>query len=90
MRIGILGSSLMGGKLGPIFAPAGHEVIFSYARSRAKLEELAHDAQGNARAGTPAEAAREADASFLRCTWSRVDDLLNQAGNSAPPNSFIH
>jgi predicted dinucleotide-binding enzyme len=29
MRIGILGSGLMGGKLGTIFARAGHEVVFS-------------------------------------------------------------
>ena len=33
MRIGILGSGLMGAKLGTIFARAGHEVVFSYARS---------------------------------------------------------
>jgi pyruvate/2-oxoglutarate dehydrogenase complex dihydrolipoamide dehydrogenase (E3) component len=33
MRVGILGSGLMGGKLGTIFARAGHEVVFSYARS---------------------------------------------------------
>ena len=30
MRVGILGSGLMGGKLGTIFARAGHEVVFSY------------------------------------------------------------
>jgi predicted dinucleotide-binding enzyme len=39
MRIGILGSGLMGGKLGTIFARAGHEVVFSYARSMEKLNE---------------------------------------------------
>jgi len=38
MRIGILGSGLMGGKLGTIFARAGHEVVFSYARSEQKLK----------------------------------------------------
>ena len=37
MRIGILGSGLMGGNLGTIFARAGHEVVFSYARSKDKL-----------------------------------------------------
>ena len=37
MRIGILGSGLMGGKLGAIFARAGHDVVFSYARSPKKL-----------------------------------------------------
>jgi len=29
MRIGILGSGLMGGKLGTIFARAGHGVVFN-------------------------------------------------------------
>ena len=33
MRICILGSGLMGGKLGMIFVRAGHEVVFSYARN---------------------------------------------------------
>jgi len=80
MRIGILGSGLMGGKLGTIFARAGHEVIFSYARSEAKLKKLAREAKGNARAGTPEEAARDADAVLLAVHWSRVDDVLKQAG----------
>jgi len=55
MRIGILGSGLMGGKLGTIFARAGHEVVFSYARSGDKLETLAAAAGHGASAGTPAE-----------------------------------
>src|SRR5437867_10307594 len=33
VRIGILGSGLMGGKLGTLFARADHGVVFSYARS---------------------------------------------------------
>jgi predicted dinucleotide-binding enzyme len=81
MRIGILGSGLMGGKLGTLFTRAGHEVVFSYARSRKKLEGLARDAGGKARAGTPDEAAREADAVLLAVHWSRVDDVLQQAGD---------
>jgi predicted dinucleotide-binding enzyme len=81
MRIGILGSGLMGGKLGTIFARAGHEVVFSYARSTDKLKKLARDAQGNARAGTPGEAAKEADAVLLAVHWSRIDDVLKQAGD---------
>lgn len=81
MRIGILGSGLMGGKLGTLFARAGHEVVFSYARSAQRLKRLARDAQGNARAGTPAEAARDAAALLLAVHWSRVDDVLRQAGD---------
>lgn len=81
MRVGILGSGLMGGTLGTIFARAGHEVVFSYARSKQKLERLARDAQGSASAGTPREAARDADALLLAVHWSRVDDVLHQAGD---------
>jgi len=81
MRVGILGSGLMGGKLGTLFARAGHEVVFSYARSKEKLEGFARDAGRNARAGTPGEAAREADALLLAVHWSRIDDVLKQAGD---------
>src|SRR5271157_2470798 len=81
MRVGILGSGLMGGKLGTLFARAGHEVVFSYARSKEKLNQLARDAGRNARAGTPAEAAREADALLLAVHWSRMDDVSKQAGD---------
>src|SRR5438093_9303620 len=81
MRIGILGSGLMGAKLGTIFARAGHEVVFSYARSERKLKRLAREAGGKARAGTPHEAAQEADALLLAVHWSRIDDVLNQAGD---------
>jgi predicted dinucleotide-binding enzyme len=69
----------MGGKLGTIFACAGHDVVFSYTRSKSKLERLASEAGGRARAGTPAEAVKEADAVFLAVNWPRIDDVLNQA-----------
>ena len=82
MRIGVLGSGLMGGRLGTIFARAGHEVVFSYARTPGKLEQLAHEAGGNARAGT-AEAVQGADVVILAVHWTRVDDVLAQAGDLA-------
>ena len=81
MRVGILGSGLMGGKLGTIFARAGHEVVFSYARSTEKLNRLARDAKGKARAATPSEAAQEGDALLLAVHWSRIEDVLNQTGD---------
>jgi predicted dinucleotide-binding enzyme len=71
----------MGGKLGTLFARAGHDVVFSYSRSRDKLDELAREAGPTARAGTPREAARDADAVLLAVHWSRVDDVLRQAGD---------
>src|SRR5436309_208934 len=81
MRIGILGSGLMGSKLGTIFARAGHDVIFSYARSEQKLKRLAREAKGKARAGTPREAAQDADAVLLAVHWLRFGDVLKQAGD---------
>src|SRR4029079_5011091 len=81
MRVGVLGSGLMGGKLGTIFARAGHEVVFSYARRQEKLKRLARDAGGKAGAGTPREAAEEADALLLAVHWSRIEDVLNRAGD---------
>ena len=81
MRVGILGSGLMGGKLGTIFARAGHKVVFSYARSPQKLQRLARDAGGNASAGKPADAARDADALLVAVHWSKIDDVLKRTGD---------
>src|ERR1700730_15474736 len=81
MRIGILGSGLMGAKLGTIFARAGHDVVFSYSHSERKLKRLAREAKGDARAGTPREAALDADALLLAVRWSHINDVLRQAGD---------
>lgn len=81
MRIGILGSGLMGGKLGTLFAKTGHEVVFSYARSQRKLSRLAREAGSRAAAGTPREAAEGADVLLLAVHWSRVNDVLKQTGD---------
>lgn len=86
MRIGVLGSGLMGGKLGTLFARAGHDVIFSYSHSESKLKRLAREAgrngrARNAQAGSPEEAARESDVLLLAVHWSRIKDVLKQAGD---------
>ena len=70
----------MGGKLGTLFARAGHDVVFSYSRSVKKLERLALEAGDNARHGTPAEAAADADIVLIAVHWNRMDDVLRQAG----------
>jgi len=72
---------LMGGKLGTIFARAGHEVVFTYARTTEKLKRLARGAKGKARAATPSEAVREADVLLLAVHWSRIEDVLSQTGD---------
>ncbi|MGA3158120.1 MAG: NADPH-dependent F420 reductase [Steroidobacteraceae bacterium] len=81
MRIGILGSGLMGGKLGTLLARAGHEVTFSYARSQDKLKRLAQAAHPSARAGTLRQAAQDAETILLAVRWSQLEEVLRQAGD---------
>src|SRR5215468_2647483 len=81
VRVGILGSGLMGAKLGTIFARAGHEVVFSYSKRERKLTRLAREAGRRARAGSPAEAAKDARAVLVAVHWSRVGDVLKRAGD---------
>lgn len=81
MKIGILGSGLMGAELGRLWAACGHDVAFSYARDPAKLDRLARETGG--RSGMVADAVKGADAVLLAVHWSRVDDVLTQAGDLA-------
>jgi predicted dinucleotide-binding enzyme len=81
MQIGVIGSGLMGSKLGTLLTRAGHDIVFSYSRSASRLETLARQAGGKARAGTPREAAQDADVLLLAVHWNRVDDALRQAGD---------
>ncbi|WP_102227095.1 NADPH-dependent F420 reductase [Acidimangrovimonas sediminis] len=81
MKIGILGSGLMGAKLGRLWAACGHDVTFAYARSAAKLARLAQETGGMH--GSVAEAVAGADTLLLAVHWSRVDDVLEQAGDMA-------
>ncbi|WP_319519077.1 NAD(P)-binding domain-containing protein [uncultured Martelella sp.] len=81
MNIAILGSGLIGAKLGSLWAQCGHSVTFAYSRSPQKLERLAE--QANAATATVADAVRGADAVLLAVHWSRVDDVLGQAGDLA-------
>jgi hypothetical protein len=55
----------MGGKIGTIFARAGHDVLFSYARTRKKLERRARNAGGSARAGSPRQAAQHGETELV-------------------------
>ncbi|MEJ5176513.1 NADPH-dependent F420 reductase [Erwinia sp. MYb416] len=79
MKIGILGAGRMGATIGTIFAKLGHQVTFSYSRSPQRLESLAESAGGAC--GSPHEAAKDADIIVLAVHWSRLDDVLTQAGS---------
>ncbi len=78
MKIAILGAGLMGAALGRSWAAAGHHITFAYSRSAAKLDRLARETNGAA--GSVREALRDADAVLLSVHWSRIEDVLDQAG----------
>lgn len=80
MRIGIVGSGLMGAALGRLWARAGHEVVFSYARDPRRLAALAESAGDGAHAGSVRDAVSVSDAVLLAVRWSSIDDVLAQAG----------
>ncbi len=79
MKIGIVGSGLMGSKLGRLWALCGHDVTFSYSRSPQKLERLAREA--GAAQGSVGDAVAGADAVLLAVHWSRIADALDRAGD---------
>jgi len=79
MKIGILGSGLMGAKLGRLWAQVGHDVTFAYSRNPSKLERLARDA--GASHGSVPNAVKNTDALLLAVHWTRVEDVLDRAGD---------
>lgn len=82
MRVAVLGSGNMGGALGRLFAAAGHDVAYSYARKHAKLEKLARASGPRARAAESiADAVNDADIVLLAVHWSRVPAVLRAAGS---------
>lgn len=81
MKIGIIGAGNIGSGLGTLFARAGHEVLFSYSRDRAKVDRLAAGAGSNARSGTAEEAARLGELVVLAVGWDAVPDALKAAGS---------
>lgn len=80
MKIGIIGAGRMGHALGRRWARAGHEVAVSFSRDQRKLERVALDIAHGARAASPAEAARGADAILVAVQWGTLDEALEQAG----------
>lgn len=79
MKVGIVGSGNIGGNIGRQLAKRGHDVIFSYSRDRAKLEEFANEAGG--RAGDPREAVEHAELVVLSVPWALIDEVLETVGS---------
>jgi len=82
MRIGIIGSGMVGGTLGRCWVQRGHEVMFGVRdASNPKVGALLAEAGPNAKAGTVAEAAAHGDVIVLATPWRATQDALRNAGN---------
>lgn len=74
MRIGIVGSGMIGATLGELWVKAGHEVLLS-SRHPADLAALIEKLGERARAGTAEEAVAMGEAILLAVPFSAVVDL---------------
>jgi predicted dinucleotide-binding enzyme len=80
MRIGFIGAGRIGGNAARLYVQAGHEVLLSFSRDAAALQERAAGLGQSARAGTPAEAAAFGEVVFLSVPWPLVGDAVAAAG----------
>lgn len=80
MKIGIIGAGRIGGGLARQLAGAGHEVMLSFSRDQAKLDELASQIGPEASTGSPAEAAGFGDVAVISVPWRTLPSVLRQTG----------
>jgi predicted dinucleotide-binding enzyme len=81
LKIGIIGSGHVGSALGGVWAKAGDEVMFS-SRNLDNDKKLAAEVGGNARAGTPQEAAAFGQVILFAVPYSAFPELIKNLGNS--------
>jgi predicted dinucleotide-binding enzyme len=83
MRIGIIGAGRIGGNAARLFANAGHELLLSYSREPERLRALAEEIRPRASVGSVAEAAAFGPVALLSVPWSRVEEVIREAGGLA-------
>ena len=79
MKIGIVGSGRVGSALGGVWVKKGHEVMFS-SRNIEHDKALAAKLGGNARAGTPREAAAFGEVLLVSVPYGALRDVGKDLG----------
>jgi 8-hydroxy-5-deazaflavin:NADPH oxidoreductase len=84
MRIGVIGAGRIGGNCARQAVKGGHDVMLSFARDVAGLEQLASEL-GSERAsvGSPAEAALFGNVVIFAVPWGAIPEALAQVGDLA-------
>lgn len=84
MRIGVIGAGRIGGNCARQAVRGGHEVMLSFARDVAGLEQLASELGAErASVGSLAEAVSFGDVVIFAVPWSVIPEALAQAGDLA-------
>jgi predicted dinucleotide-binding enzyme len=81
MKIGVIGAGRIGGGAARMLAKAGHEVLLSYSRDRAKLEALALEIGPNASVGEVRDAAAFGEVVIFSVPWRKIPEVLEAAGS---------
>src|SRR5262245_39902322 len=81
MRIGVIGSGMIGATLGELWAKAGHDIVVS-SRHPDDLKPLAERLGARARAGTPEEAASFGEVILLAVPFFATPDLGAQLASA--------
>lgn len=79
MRVGIMGTGMLGSALGRRWVAAGHEVVIG-GRSRARADELAGRLGHGASSGSLRDAIGDVDAVLLAVAWAGALDALSAVG----------
>ncbi len=79
MNVGIIGAGRIGGNTARQLAGAGHQVTVSFARDRAKLEQLAEEI--GAGVATPAAAVAASNVVVVSVPWGALPEALEQAAS---------
>lgn len=75
MRIGIIGSGMIGGTAARLFVGAGHDVVIANRRSPEKLQALADELGAKLRPGSVDQAATFADVVLVAIPFGSFDQL---------------
>jgi 8-hydroxy-5-deazaflavin:NADPH oxidoreductase len=81
MKIGIVGAGRIGGNLASLWAKQHHEVMLSYSRDPAHLEQAASAIGARASAGSVREAVEFGDVILFSVPWTRIDEVIEEMGD---------